>query len=235
MSQMTRQLPIRTFLLVVAMLGWVPRLRADVTGSILGVVKDATVAVLPGVEVSAINLDTNLVQRTRTDGTGEYRILALPVGRYRIEAALTGFQKFIATSIGLSVNEQHRVDITLQLGNVEQTVEVKDLATALVNGGDVTEGLTEECVGEASAWVQGQESFTHQLSVRAPARDLTGGRLDSAEDSAEVSSQRDHSDCNEFDCQIRRCQTPPWFSLLPGAPPTQEPDHRARHEPQQQM
>jgi len=132
MSQMTRQFQIRTFLLVVTILGWVPHLRADVTGSILGVVKDATAAVLPGVEVSAVNLDTNLVQRTRTDGTGEYRILALPVGRYRIEAALTGFQKFIATSIVLSVNEQHRVDITLQLGNVEQTIEVKDLATAQI-------------------------------------------------------------------------------------------------------
>ena len=79
-----------------------------------------------------VNLDTNLVQRTRTDGTGEYRILALPVGRYRVEAALTGFQKFVATGIVLSVNEQHRVDITLQLGNVEQTVEVKDLATAQI-------------------------------------------------------------------------------------------------------
>jgi Carboxypeptidase regulatory-like domain len=117
MSRMTRQFQVRTFLLVVAILGWVPHLRADVTGSILGVVKDPTAAVLPGVEVSAINLDTNLVQRTRTDGTGEYRILALPVGRYRVEAALTGFQKFVATGIVLSVNEQHRVDVTLQLGN----------------------------------------------------------------------------------------------------------------------
>jgi carboxypeptidase family protein len=132
MSQMTRQFQIRTLLLVVAMLASVPHLRADVTGSILGVVKDPTAAVLPGVEVSAINLETNLVQRTRTDGTGEYRILALPVGRYRVEASLTGFQKFVATGIVLSVNEQHRVDITLQLGSVEQTIEVKDLATAQI-------------------------------------------------------------------------------------------------------
>ena len=54
------------------------------------------------------------------------------MGRYRVEAALTGFQKFVATGIVLSVNEQHRLDITLQLGNVEQTIEVKDLATAQI-------------------------------------------------------------------------------------------------------
>ena len=95
---------IHGFLIIVAILAGTARLEADVTGTILGVVKDSTAAVLPGVEVTSTNLDTNLVQRARTDGTGEYRILALPVGRYRVEAALTGFQKFVATGIVLSVS-----------------------------------------------------------------------------------------------------------------------------------
>src|ERR1051325_10853334 len=110
MSQKRRQFWMPGLLIIVAMLSVPSGVKADVTGTILGVVKDSSGAVLPGVEVTSTNLDTNLAQKTHTDGTGEYRILALPVGRYRVEAALTGFQKFVASGIVLSVNEQHRVD-----------------------------------------------------------------------------------------------------------------------------
>ncbi len=104
-------------------------LRADVTGSILGVVRDASGGVLPGVTVTATNVDTNQKQSARTDTAGEYRILALPVGKYNVEAATTGFQKFLTTGVELTVNEQRRVDINLQVGNVQQEVSVS--ATAL--------------------------------------------------------------------------------------------------------
>jgi hypothetical protein len=96
-------------------------LNADVTGSILGTVTDANRGVVPGVEVVAVNTETNLRQTTRSDNLGEYRILALAVGRYRIEASTAGFQKFVVSGIDLTVNEQHRVDIVLQVGNVEQS------------------------------------------------------------------------------------------------------------------
>jgi hypothetical protein len=101
-----------------------PTLFADVTGSILGSVTDPSGAVLTNVEVVATNLDTNLSQSTKTDTAGQYRILALPVGKYKVEATLTGFQKFVATGIDLTVNEQHRVDIAMQVGAVQQEVEV---------------------------------------------------------------------------------------------------------------
>src|SRR5437868_12303212 len=81
-------------------------LRADVTGSILGIVRDPTGAVIPGVSVTATNLDTNEARTTTSDGAGEYRILALPVGRYKVEASNAGFQKFITTGIDLTVNAQ---------------------------------------------------------------------------------------------------------------------------------
>jgi hypothetical protein len=74
--------------------------------------------------VIATNLDTGLSEATTSDPTGQYRILALPVGRYRLEATLAGFQKFVTTGIELTINEQRRVDITLQVGAVEQQIEV---------------------------------------------------------------------------------------------------------------
>src|SRR5215471_1239375 len=103
-------------------------LEADVTGSILGTATDSTSAVLHGVEVVATNLETNLSQTTRTDSLGQYRILALPVGKYKVEASLSGFQKFLVTGVDLTVNEQHRVDIVMQVGNVTQEVEVNAAA-----------------------------------------------------------------------------------------------------------
>ncbi|HWB98335.1 MAG TPA: carboxypeptidase-like regulatory domain-containing protein, partial [Bryobacteraceae bacterium] len=59
-----------------------------------------------------------------SDSLGQYRFLALPVGRYKVEASAAGFQKFVVTGVTLDVNQQRRIDITLQVGSVEQQVEV---------------------------------------------------------------------------------------------------------------
>src|SRR2546426_544004 len=105
--------------------------RADVTGSILGIVHDPSGAVISGVTVTATNAGTNQSRSTTSDVTGEYRLLALPIGRYTIEATQAGFQKFIATAVDLTVNAQRRVDVTLQVGAVEQKVEVSAASLAI--------------------------------------------------------------------------------------------------------
>lgn len=99
-------------------------LRADVTGSILGVVKDPSSAVIQGVRVTATNIDTNLTTETITDVNGQYRLLSLPAGRYRLQAAFSGFQTFVETGIVLSVDEQRRVDMVLKVGAAQQEVSV---------------------------------------------------------------------------------------------------------------
>lgn len=103
--------------------------RSDVTGTILGVVTDSSGAVIQGVRVAATHLDMNLVQETTTDATGQYRILSLPVGPYKVEATFPGFQTFVATGVVLTVNEQRRVDIALRVGATAQETTVS--ATAL--------------------------------------------------------------------------------------------------------
>ena len=106
-------------------------LKADVTGSILGTVHDPTGSVVAGAVIKATHVETNQARTTTSDGTGGYRILALPVGRYTIEATHPGFQKFITTAIELTVNEQRSVDIQLQVGSVEQQVEVTAASVAI--------------------------------------------------------------------------------------------------------
>ena len=62
-------------------------------------------------------------QETRTDATGQYRFWPCPLEHTGLREP-HWIQKFVATGIELKVNEQHRLDITLQVGSVEQTVEI---------------------------------------------------------------------------------------------------------------
>src|SRR5687768_7072954 len=120
---MSSPLSLRVSTGVVVMLT-ISTLRADVTGSILGVVTDPTSAVVRSVRVTGLNTDTNFVHETTSDANGQYRLLALPVGRYEIKAEADGFRTFVAKGIVVAVNEQRRVDVTLQVGATQQQVTV---------------------------------------------------------------------------------------------------------------
>ena len=97
---------------------------ADVTGSILGVVRDPSQAVVKGVRVTVTNTQTNLSQDSVTGDDGSYHFLALPAGTYRINATIPGFQQFNTTDIVVKVNDQLRVDINLRVGNVKEEVSI---------------------------------------------------------------------------------------------------------------
>src|SRR2546430_349999 len=99
-------------------------LRADVTGSILGVVRDRSQAVVAGAKVVAINVETNLSQETTSSADGSYHILALPAGKYKLTVTAPGFRTFTETNIEVRVNDQLHFDVTLGLGTVTETVEI---------------------------------------------------------------------------------------------------------------
>ncbi len=99
--------------------------RAQTTATLLGTAKDSSGAVLPHVKVTATNVETNLVEEGTTNTSGQYRIVALPVGRYKVEAQVTGFQTFVEQDVILTVNEQHNLDIVMQVGSLQQQVQVE--------------------------------------------------------------------------------------------------------------
>src|SRR5436309_5918119 len=111
-------------LIVLTMLVGPNVLRADVTGSILGVVHDRTQAVVAGARIVATNVQTNLTRETVSAADGTYRILALPAGTYKLTATAPGFQTFSTTDVDLKVNDQLHVDVTLDVGSVTEKVEV---------------------------------------------------------------------------------------------------------------
>src|SRR5437763_14142303 len=75
--------------------------RADVSGSITGVVRDRGQALVTGAKVQVTNVKTNLTQQTSTGSDGSYHFLALPAGTYKITASASGFQAYNATDITL--------------------------------------------------------------------------------------------------------------------------------------
>src|SRR5215831_15864110 len=89
---------------------------ADITATILGNTTDTSGAPLARAKITVTNVDTNFSRTTLTDDTGEYRFLSLPVGTYTVEAEMSGFQTFVAGNIVLSVDQQRRVDLPMQVG-----------------------------------------------------------------------------------------------------------------------
>ena len=88
---------------------------------------DTTGAPCPTPKITVTNVDTNFSRTTLTDATGEYRFLSLAHGTYTVEAERDGFQKFVAGNI-VSVDQQRRVDIPMQVGSLQQRVEVNAAA-----------------------------------------------------------------------------------------------------------
>src|SRR5437870_8905532 len=116
---------LRVLLLTVALLFGLnaAALAQEITGSIVGTVKDANGATVKGATVTITNSDTKLVARTiTTNDDGEFSAPLLPAALYDITVEATGFKKHIAERVKLNVNERRSVDVALEAGNVTETV-----------------------------------------------------------------------------------------------------------------
>ena len=98
---------------------------AQATAQITGTVHDPSGAVLPGVEIKATQTETGITRTTISNETGSYVLPNLPTGPYRLETALTGFRTFVQTNIVLQVNSNPAINVTLEIGQVAESVEVQ--------------------------------------------------------------------------------------------------------------
>jgi len=95
----------------------------DISGNLVGTVIDASGAAVVGAEVEATNVGTNVVNRTKTNGTGEYRIDNLLPGTYRVSVKAQGFKGFAQTA-DVQLNKTGTINVTLTPGAATETVEV---------------------------------------------------------------------------------------------------------------
>lgn len=93
-------------------------------GAVLGTVRDATKAVVPGVTVTLRNVDTNVTVKTLTGENGGYEFFNVRPGRYQVQAEKAGFAPAVTDTFIVSVLARQRVDIELAVGQVAETVEV---------------------------------------------------------------------------------------------------------------
>jgi Carboxypeptidase regulatory-like domain len=101
------------------------RLRAQRdSGDILGTVRDASGAVLPGVSITITNTGTGLTRTALTNESGDYLVPSLPVGTYDVTAKLDGFQTATANAIRLQFDQRARINLELKVGAVAETVTV---------------------------------------------------------------------------------------------------------------
>ena len=98
---------------------------------VLGTVRDSTGGVVSKADVILLNQDTGIQARTSTDANGNYSFFNVRVGRYTITVQATGFQKFTTSDVTVQVNARQRVDATLQVGAMTESVEVKAAAAVL--------------------------------------------------------------------------------------------------------
>lgn len=121
-----------------------PSWAQEVRQSISGTVTDPSGKFIPGVKITVTNLGTGSVRSAVADSDGNYEVLDLPLGQYRVVAQAPGFGQGVVSQITLTVGLHARVDIHLQLGEMTQEIKVTS-AVPLV---ETTSGTIANTVNE---------------------------------------------------------------------------------------
>jgi hypothetical protein len=115
-------------LLSVLVLSWTAASAQTTTGTILGEVKDASGARMPGVTVTVTNQENGAVREGISDATGSFSFPALTPGLYTLTASLTGFSEMTRADLRLAIASQLNVPVTLEVGGLNETVTVTEQA-----------------------------------------------------------------------------------------------------------
>jgi hypothetical protein len=102
-------------------------------GRISGTVKDTNGGALPNANVTISDLANNLVRTATADSDGFYTVTNLPVGTYSVAAERAGFKHATQSGIAVSADARLTVDITLEPGQVTETVQITSVAGETVN------------------------------------------------------------------------------------------------------
>lgn len=93
-------------------------------GTLWGIVTDPSGAVIPNATVQANNLDAHTTETTVSNAAGEYSLKSVPTGHYTLEAMVPGFKVFRRNDVVLNANDTQRLDVHMDIGNINERLEV---------------------------------------------------------------------------------------------------------------
>src|SRR5207249_8794222 len=111
--------------------------------SLTGLVTDSAGAVVPNASVIVKNKATDVQNSTTTDSSGYFTFASLPVGIYTIIIELPGFKKAVHENVNLEVGQKARIDTTLEVGTVTESVVVGSTPQLLTTQEATTGGVIE--------------------------------------------------------------------------------------------
>ena len=144
-------------------------------GVITGMVKDASGAVVPGAQVTAIQSSTNANFKTKTTTSGDFTVPSLPVGDYQVRVESTGFKTYVASNIVVAPGSTVPLDVVLEVGTTQQTVEVVANAQLLQSeSARVATEVSNRLVDELPVVVNGAVRSPFDLSSTTAEVNSTG-------------------------------------------------------------
>jgi len=101
------------------------------SGTIVGTVTDQGGAAVAGAKVTLVNAGTSFTRTVEAGATGQYVATSVPTGSYTVTVEMQGFQKLVRSGLQLTAADTLTVDLSLQVGSVQETIEVRETAPLL--------------------------------------------------------------------------------------------------------
>ena len=117
-------------------------------GSITGTITDSSGAVAPNVSIEVKNSETGAVFHGGTSSTGNY-VVSVPAGKYELTVTASGFKKYVRSNMVVETAANTRLDVTLEVGAVSDTVTVTDVAPLMkTESGEVSHTMPTSDVND---------------------------------------------------------------------------------------
>ena len=106
-------------------------LHAQTLGEVTGRISDSSTAAVPGASITLTNVATNAARTAVSTDSGDYTFPSVPPGFYNLKTEHAGFKSVVSTNVEVQVQQTVRLDITLQVGQISESVEVSATADLL--------------------------------------------------------------------------------------------------------
>ncbi len=183
------------FALVIA-ISTTASLSAQTAGTISGHIDDSTGATIPEAGVTLRNVGTGTERKTVTTGSGDYTFTEVPVGIYTVSATHAGFKTASSTNVQVQIQQSVRLDFTLQVGAVTDSIEVEASGT-LLQADNATLGTVVENKAVNELPLNGRNylglvALSSNVNTLSPGSGQAGSRMggDRASQSISVGGQR---------------------------------------------